>query len=81
MGGLLIPCSPPISHPTHQKKLFPSVILSVMLFTPDIKIELNPFSANNVETHYNWLPLGDSGSERVNPICVNNGKTHYNCLP
>jgi hypothetical protein len=33
-----------------------------MLFTLDIKTELNPFSANNVETQYNWLPWSDSGS-------------------
>jgi hypothetical protein len=50
---------------TNQTTLFAPENLSLMHFTHNIQVPLNPFCAKNFQTSYNVVPYGDHGTERV----------------
>jgi hypothetical protein len=51
-------------HP-NQKTLFAPVNLSLMYFTHNIQIPMNPFCVKNFKTNYNEVPICYHGTERV----------------
>jgi hypothetical protein len=53
---------------TNRKTLFATVKLSLLHFTQNIQISINPFCAKILKTNYNVVPYGDHGTERVKPL-------------
>jgi hypothetical protein len=49
----------------NQKTIFAPVNLSLMHFTQNIEIPMNPFCAKTFKANYHMVTYGDHGTERV----------------